>query len=100
LQWDVAVRRFAVRNSSILQSTTAPLETAFWQTGVWVSLPESLRQAIQAISTQTGISILGKIATDLIAGSLANSGIGNPKSPIQNPELIFPGAFSADQKFF
>ncbi|WP_448598999.1 MarR family transcriptional regulator [Thermoleptolyngbya sp.] len=34
------------------------------------------------------ISILGKIATDSIAGSLANSGIGNPKSPIQNLELI------------
>jgi hypothetical protein len=34
------------------------------------------------------MSILEKIATDSIAGSLANSGIGNPKSPIQNPELI------------
>jgi hypothetical protein len=34
------------------------------------------------------ISVLEKSAMDSIAESLANSGIRNPKSPIQNPELI------------
>jgi hypothetical protein len=34
------------------------------------------------------ISILGNSATDSIAKSLANSGIRDPKSPIQNPESI------------
>jgi len=35
------------------------------------------------------ILILEKSATDLTAGSLANSGTSNPKSPIQNPDRTY-----------
>jgi hypothetical protein len=47
-----------------------------------------LRVKRSTFSATDFISVLRNSATDSIARSPVNSGIGNPKSPIPNPELV------------